>query len=110
MLKNYDGPWSRINKSLNTSFYIVYSMSDKKNSLIKRPRLGPKEVKILAFLEFSGGSVWEEDLYNRFVRAAKYQRIFYGRLYGLQRKGFIIIRQETNPATGRLKKKVYLVK
>ena len=110
MLKNRDRPRSRINKSLNISFYIVYSMSTQKNSLSKRPRLGPKEVKVLAFLELNGGNMWEEDLYNKFVHAGKYQRIFYGRLYGLQRKGFIIIRQEPNPETGRMKKKVYLVK
>jgi len=106
MLKNHDRPRSRINKSLNISFYIVYGMSTQKN----KTRLGPRQVEILTYLQENGGQAWESDLLARFVYAGKYQRIFLGRLYGLQEKGLISIRVEINPDTGRQKKKVYLVK
>ena len=75
-----------------------------------KPRLGPKQVEILTYLQENGGQAWESDLLARFVYAGKYQRIFLGRLYGLQEKGLISIRVEINPDTGRQKKKVYLVK
>ena len=85
-------------------------MSNQEGKLVQRPKLGPKEKEVLAYLQQNGGGMWEEDLHNKFVRAVKYQRIFYGRLYGLERKGLIQIREEVNPKTGRQKKKVYLVK
>jgi len=103
-----------IAKTLNISFYIVYSsdrgMSNQEKSLGSRPQLGPRQKEVLAYLQQNGGSMWSEELYNRFVHTVKYQRIFYGRLYGLERKGLIQIREEVNPKTGRQKKKVYLVK
>jgi len=110
MLKNRDRPRSRINKSLNISFYIVYGMSNQKNSLNKRPRVGPKELKVLAYLELVGGEAWQQDLLNKFAWASKYEGIFMRRLYRLQQKGLIVIGVEINPDTGRMKKKVYLVK
>ena len=110
ILKNHDRPRSRINKSLNISFYIVYGMSTQKNSLNKRPRLGPKELKILAYLEMRGGEAWQQDVIDKFAWASKYEGILSKRLRRLQEKGFIIIRVEKNPETGRQKKKVYLVK
>ena len=75
-----------------------------------KTRLGPRQKEVLDYLRENGGSMWSEELYNKFVHAGKYQRIFYGRLYGLERKGLITMREELNPATGRKKKKVYLVK
>jgi len=110
MLKNHDRPRSRINKALNISFYIVYGMSTQKNSLTKRPRVGPKELKILAYLELCGGSAWREDVFNKFSWASKYEGILARRLYRMQEKGLILIREELNPATGKRKKKIYLVK
>ena len=110
MLKNRDRPRSRINKSLNISFYIVYGMSSQEGKLGKRPRLGPKELKVLAFLELNNGSAWKEDVMNRFAWAANYEGILNRRLRRLQEKGFIIIKVEKNPESGRLKQKVYLVK
>ena len=110
ILKNHDRPRSRINKSLNISFYIVYGMSDQKKSLGNRPRLGPKELKVLAFLELNNGQAWQQDLIDKFAWASRYEGIFMRRLYRLQQKGLILIRIEKNPETGRMKKKVYLVK
>jgi uncharacterized membrane protein len=85
-------------------------MSGEKSSLSKRPRLGPKELKVLAYLELVGGQAWQQDLINKFAWAAKYEGVFMRRLYRLQQKGLILIRIEKNPETGRMKKKVYLVK
>jgi len=85
-------------------------MSNQKNSLNKRPRVGPKELKVLAYLELVGGEAWQQDLLNKFAWASKYEGIFMRRLYRLQQKGLIVIGQEINPETGRMKKKVYLVK
>ena len=110
ILKNQYRPRSRINKSLNISFYIVYGMSGKKKSLGNRPRLGPKELKVLAFLELNGGSAWREDVFNKFSWASKYEGILARRLYRMQEKGLILISEELNPATGKRKKKIYLVK
>ena len=110
MLKNRDRPRSRINKSLNISFYIVYGMSNQKSREKNRPRLGPKELKILAFLELNGGSAWREDVFNKFSWTSKYEGILQRRLYRMQEKGLILIREELNPATGKRKKKIYLVK
>jgi len=110
MLKNRDRLRSRINKSLNISFYIVYGMSNQKSREKNRPRLGPKELKVLAFLELAGGEAWQQDVIDKFAWASKYEGILSKRLRRLQEKGFIIIRVEKNPETGRQKKKVYLVK
>jgi DNA-binding PadR family transcriptional regulator len=81
-------------------------MSVQKNKV----RLGPKELKILAYLELHGGSVWKEDIMNKFSWASKYEGVLARRLYRLQQKGLIIIKVEKNPDTGRQKQKVYLVK
>jgi len=88
----------------------VYGMNNQKKSLAKRPRLGKKELKILAYLELVGGEAWQQDLLNKFAWASKYEGIFMRRLYRLQQKGYIVIGVEINPDTGRQKKKVYLVK
>jgi hypothetical protein len=85
-------------------------MSSQISKTAQKPRLGPRQKELVAFLEFNGGSMWQEDLVAHFVYAGKYQRIFYGRLYGLEEKGIVRTVQEINPKTGRLKKKVYLIK
>jgi len=85
-------------------------MSDKEKRLIGRPRLGPQEVRVLAFLEMRGGEAWKSDLVAKFAWASKYEGIFARRLYRLQEKGLIAIKEEINPETGRKKQKVYLVK
>ena len=110
ILKNHDRPRSRINKSLNISFYIVYGMSTQKNKEKNKARLGPKELKVLAYLALHGGQAWQQDVIDKFAWASKYEGILSKRLRRLQEKGFIIIRVEKNPETGRQKKKVYLVK
>jgi len=85
-------------------------MSSQISKTTQKPRLGPKQKELINYLQENGGQAWESDLLARFVYAGKYQRIFLGRLYGLQEKGLISIRVEINPDTGRQKKKVYLVK
>jgi len=85
-------------------------MSNQEVKLYKSPRLGPRQKELINYLRENGGSMWQEDLLARFVHAGKYQRIFYGRLYGLERKGIVRMVQEVNPKTGRKKIKVYLVK
>ena len=74
----------------------------------KKVRLGKKEKEIINFLKEKGGSVWKEEIIKEFVYASKYTRYFIKKLYRLQEKGLIEIRLEQNPATGRLKQKVYL--
>jgi len=74
----------------------------------RKIRLGKKEKEIINFLKEKGGSVWKEEIIKEFVYASKYTRYFIKKLYRLQEKGLIEIRLEQNPATGRLKQKVYL--
>jgi len=74
----------------------------------KKVRLGKKEKEIINFLKEKGGSVWKEEIIKEFVYASKYTRYFIKKLYRLQEKGLIEIRLEQNPATGRLKQKIYL--
>ena len=73
-------------------------------------RLGPKEKEVLAYLRESGGQAWQQDLLDKFAWASKYQNVFLRRLYRLQEKGYITVGVQINPDTGRMKKKVYLVK
>ena len=74
----------------------------------RKIRLGKKEKEIINFLKEKGGSAWKEEIIKEFVYTSKYTRYFIKKLYRLQEKGLIEIRLEQNPATGRLKKKVYL--
>ena len=74
----------------------------------KKVRLGKKEKEIIEFLRQHNGSVWKEEIVKEFVYASKYTRYFIKKLYRLQEKGLIEIRLEQNPATGKLKQKVYL--
>ena len=84
-------------------------MSQFQNQESKRKvRLGRKEKEIIEFLKQHGGSIWKEEIIKEFVYASKYTRYFVKKLYRLQEKGLIEIRLEQNPATGRLKQKVYL--
>jgi len=71
-------------------------------------KLGKREKEIISFLIENNGSVWQSDIIERFVWASRYTNYLIARLYKLQQKGLIIIRQEINPETGRLKKRVYL--
>ena len=80
-------------------------MSQSQNQKI---RLGKKEKAILEFLKQHGGSVWKEDIIKEFSWASRYYRFLARRLYRMQQKGLIEIRLEQNPATGKLKQKVYL--
>ena len=85
-------------------------MSSQIGKLDRRPKLGPKELEVLAYLRESGGQAWKSDLMAKFSWAAKYQNVLLRRLYRLQEKGLISFRVEINPETGREKIKVYLVK
>ena len=76
----------------------------------EKPKLGKKEIKILAYLTLHGGEVWVEDIYIKFARAKKYRAVLKRRLFKLQQKGFIVIGEEINPLTKRKKQKVYLLK
>jgi len=72
-------------------------------------KLGQKQRAILSFLAENGGSAWQEDIVNKFAYSAKYQNYVLTRLHRLEERGLIIMRQELNPNTGRMKKRVYLV-
>ena len=74
----------------------------------KKVRLGKKEKEIIDFLKQHNGSAWKEEIIKEFSWASRYYRTLAKRLYRLQEKGLIEIRLEQNPATGRLKQKVYL--
>ena len=71
-------------------------------------RLGKKEKEIIDFLLKNNGSVWQSDIIERFVWASRYTSYLIARLYRMQEKGLIIIREEINPETGRNKKRVYI--
>jgi len=72
-------------------------------------KLGKKQKEILEYLRQHGGSLWQEDIVNKFAYSAKYQNYVLTRLHRLEERGLIIMRQELNPNTGRMKKRVYLV-
>ena len=74
----------------------------------QKVRLGKKEKEVIEFLKQHGGSAWKEEIIKQFIYASKYTRYFIKKLYRLQEKGLIEIRLEQNPATGKLKQKVYL--
>ena len=74
----------------------------------RKTRLGKKEKAILDFLIRNNGTVWKSDILERFVYASRYTSIIEKRLYRMQEKGLIIIREEINPETGKQKKRVYL--
>ena len=71
-------------------------------------RLGKKEKEIIDFLLKNNGNVWQSDIIERFVWASRYTSYLIARLYRMQEKGLIIIREEINPETGRNKKRVYI--
>ena len=74
----------------------------------KKIRLGKKEKEIIDFLRQHGGSIWKEEIFDELAYSPRYCRILAQKLYKLEEKGLIEIRLEQNPATGRLKQKVYL--
>ena len=80
-------------------------MSQSQNQKV---RLGKKEKEIIDFLKQYPNGIWKEDVLAYFAYSAKYRNIMVRRLYKMQQKGLIEIRLEQNPATGRLKQKVYL--
>lgn len=84
------------------SYVISVSEMDRKT------RLGKKEKAILDFLIRNNGTVWQEQILERFTWASRYTSILIKRLYRMQEKGLLEIRQEINPETGRSKKRVYL--
>jgi len=73
-----------------------------------KKRIGKKEKEVLDFLIRNNGSAWESDILERFTWASQYTSILIKRLYRLEQKGLLEIRQEINPLTGRTKKRVYL--
>jgi len=85
-------------------------MSSQIGKLDRRPKLGPKELEVLAYLQECGGQAWKGDLMAKFSWASKYQAVLARRLYRLEQKGLIKFGVEINPETGRQKQKVYLIK
>jgi len=71
-------------------------------------KLGKREKEIISFLIENNGSVWKSDILERFTWASRYTSILVKRLYRMQEKGLILINEEVNPETGRLKQRVYL--
>jgi len=74
----------------------------------KKIRLGPREKEVLKFLSEHPEGVWKTDLIRHFSWASRYDGVISKRLYNLQKKGLIEIRDEINPETGRSKYRVYL--
>jgi len=74
----------------------------------RRIRLGKKEKEIIDFLLKNEGNVWQSDIIERFVWASRYTSYLIARLYRMQEKGLLEIKQEINPETGKQKKRVYL--
>ena len=81
-------------------------MSFEESSKVK---LGKKEKAVIFYLTQNSGSAWQEDIVAYFSWAKKYQSVILKRLYKMQEKGLIKIREEINPDTGRVKKRVYLI-
>ena len=75
---------------------------------MNKVRLGKKEKEVLDFLIRNNGSAWQSEILERFTWASQYTSILIKRLYRLEQKGLIEIRQEINPETGKQKKRVYL--
>jgi len=71
-------------------------------------RLGKKEQEVINFLKAHPEGVWKEDVIREFSWASRYDGVVSKRLYRLQKKGYIEIRTEINPETGRTKQRVYL--
>jgi len=86
----------------------VISVREMDRKIDRRIRLGKKEKEIIDFLQRNGGNVWQSDIIERFVWASRYTSYLIARLYRMQEKGLITIREEINPETGRNKKRVYL--
>ena len=82
---------------------------EEEGKQINVKKLGQKQKAILQFLAENGGSLWQEDIISHFAYSAKYQNYVLTRLHRLEERGLIIMRQELNPNTGRMKKRVYLV-
>jgi len=74
----------------------------------RKKRIGKKEKEIIDFLLKNNGSAWQSEILERFTWASRYTSILIKRLYRLQQKGLIEIRQEINPETGKQKKRIYL--
>jgi len=73
-------------------------------------RIGKEEQKILEYLKENGGSEWLDKLQNTFSHTIGYKIIVNKRIKTLEKKGLVKIVWEKNQETGRLKKKVYLIK
>ena len=87
------------------NFYLSDRMSQEK---AKRIKIGKKEKQILEFLKSKPEGIWKDELIREFSWASEYDNIMNKRLYRMQRKGLIIIKEELNPSSGRYKKRVYL--
>ena len=74
----------------------------------RKVKLGKKEKEIIDFLLKNEGNVWQSEILERFTWASQYVNVIIKRLYRLEQKGLIEIRQEINPETGKQKKRVYL--
>ncbi len=84
-------------------------MSQNQNQQKQRKMaIGRKEKEIIDFLKQYPQGIWKEDVLQHFAVSSKYRNIVVRRLYKMQEKGLIEIRQEQNPTSGRLKQKVYL--
>jgi len=73
-------------------------------------RIGKEEQKILQYLEENNGTEWLDKLQNTFSHTIGYKIIVNKRIKTLEKKGLVKIVWEKNQETGRLKKKVYLIK
>ena len=73
-------------------------------------RIGKEEEKILQYLKENEGSEWLDKLENTFSHTVGYKIVMNKRIKMLEKKGLVKIVWEKNQETGRLKKKVYLIK
>ena len=97
-------------KTLYISFYILYIGERMSQSNKQKIRIGKQEKVVLRYLELNPHGVWYEDLINLFSFSAMYKYIMWERLNRMVKKGLIQIKEEINPQTGRMKKRVYLIK
>jgi len=94
----------KIEKSLNANFYILY-ISDR---MSQKVRLGRQEKVVINFLSIYPKGIELNELIEKFSFTNSYKRTMLKRLQRLKKKGLIIIREEINPITGKMEKRVYL--
>ena len=74
----------------------------------QKVRLGRQEKVVINFLSIYPKGIELNELIEKFSFTNSYKRTMLKRLQRLKKKGLIIIREEINPITGKMEKRVYL--